>query len=254
MAHILCRNKGHEHYHESVFQSKICYGLVDDISHAIVSEPVEDRVTPRQLKYIVDLGGDEAKVATMTKHEASSYIDELKRKPAEPVVTAPTPPVMPYKAKLEDDPKVKMVLGLIDLVPNGYYAAQMEEGAKIYFLRLSRPKSGRFAGAIKVQTIHGETLKEAFVVWPSRRVSKYTNDPHFIDHLLLLMTNSRSAARLYSKEIGRCCRCNMRLTDDRSRHYGIGPICDGIWTWIIDEVDEENDGHSFEWLRSRGLV
>jgi hypothetical protein len=29
----------------------------------------------------------------------------------------------------------------------------------------------------------------------------------------------------YGQEIGRCCRCNRRLTDETSRELGIGPEC-----------------------------
>jgi hypothetical protein len=45
------------------------------------------------------------------------------------------------------------------------------------------------------------------------------------------------------------------LTDDRSRHYLIGPDCDDKpqWKWVIEEVDDKNDGLSYEQLVARGL-
>lgn len=171
-------------------------------------------------------------------------------------MTAPSVPAEPVRAAEPlTDPKTNMIKGLIDSLPDGYYAAQLAEGEPVTFMRVSRPKRGTFSGTVKVQTIHGENLMNAWVLWPSGKVSIYSRDREGIkDALLLLLTDYRNAALRYAQLIGKCCRCNMRLTDDHSRHYGIGPICDKIWEWIIVLVDEKNDGKSFEQLRREGLV
>lgn len=218
--------------HDSVYQARVCYGLI--ARPAPVSRPYEnhDHATARQLEYIKDLGGDAAVrlARTMTKAQASSYIDELKtRKAGKPVTST----------KQSVDPRLDLIKNMIDLVPSGYYAVRRQEGDPVTFMRISRPKPGaasRYAGALKVQTQHGPAFENEAVLWPSGSWSIFRGS--IIENMMLLVADHQEATLRYGQLIGRCMRCNLELTDERSRHYGIGPDCEKVWPWVIDAVDE----------------
>lgn len=151
------------------------------------------------------------------------------------------------------DPRLDLIKGMIDLVPDGYYATQKESGATVDFLRISRPTRGKFAGTLKVQTQHSERWENVLILWPGGTWSTF--DFRAIDMLLLVIADHHTCARRYSVELQACCRCNTQLTDDRSRHYLIGPECEKHWPWALEEVDnmEENLGLTYEQLVDRGL-
>jgi len=242
---IMCKN-GPVHSHETVTESKICWGIISrPVAPPPAAPPLPALATQRQLDYIKDLGGDPVHAAKLTREQASKYIDRLKA--GAPATRRPA---------VSEDPRLAMVRGLIERVPIGYYAVQKESGAPIKFIRLSRPKVGgrnRFAGALKIQTQHGPRLEEAGALWPGGQWSIWNHE--LPEMLLLLVSDHRRCNKLYAQEIGRCMRCNAELTDDRSRHYGIGPECEQKmgYGWVIEERDEEQ-GASFESLRARGLI
>ena len=197
--------------------------------------------TERQIDYVKILGGDAVHAAKLTKLDCSKYIDELKAKGGGRTVH-------------ETDPRLAMIVGLIDQIPHGYFAVQKESGAAIDFIRISRPKPGaktRFAGSTKFQTQHGPRLEVAGVLWPSGQFSIY--DHRLPELLLQVVADYRSCAMLYAEKIGQCMRCNAELTDDRSRFYGIGPECENYWTWAIEAVAERK-GMTFEQAKRRGLI
>lgn len=242
-----CKN-GPEHTHETVYQSRVCWGLVKPDTHAA---PFVKLATDAQLKFIKDLGGDPVHAAKMPIPEASSYIDELKRR-KHAVTVAPEPAPAP-KVDMTDK-RLEFVKVMLSSISPGYYAVQAEEGAEIFFLRISQPKNGKYKGAIKVQSLHGTASskprsEDALVLFPTGKyyfMAKYFSD-HFrrerlIEAIMLLVTDAWGAQRRYSEKIGRCCRCNAALTDERSRHYGIGPECEKYWPQIIELVDAATDG------------
>lgn len=242
MASIIC---GHNtaHRHSSVVEVKTCYGLIPAYRPTPPPAPAlppRDCVTAAQLSYIEKLKGDMTYAHKLTKSEASKYIDELK---ARPVVTAPTP------ARA-----TKVPVELLDMVPDGYYAVQPDSTTPFTFLKVLRPKSGKYKDSFKVSTQHGPNWDEAFIRYPSGRL--WIPKPHVEESILLVLSDYRWAARNYAREIGTCCRCNTELTDERSRHYGIGPDCETKhrWEWVIQTVDEENDGMSYETLKARGVL
>lgn len=163
------------------------------------------------------------------------------------------------------DPRLDLIQKMLDLIPDGYYATQVEDGATVNFLRLSRPTRGKFSGTIKVQTQHSERWQLALVYWPYLEYGPdncYKRQPRWdvydrraIDMVMLIIADHHTCARRYSVELQRCCRCTTELTDDRSRHYLIGPECETHWPWAIEEVDnmEMNLGLSYEQLVARGL-
>lgn len=250
---IVCTNKGTTHTHETVMDSKICYGIIQPPPPLPVVRPHEVHatrygITDRQLHYIVNiLGGDEVLAKSLTKTAASTYIDRLKLG-VKPVTAEPWTP--PAPAKRPTDPRLDLLKGIISMIPDGYFATQTEEGAKVNFVRLSHPKRNKLAGALKIQTQHAERLETEAVLWPSGNWSIYKSS--IIDILMLLVVDHRTAALRYGHESRRCTRCNTSLTDGPSLHYGIGPICDKIWPWVIDMVDEANDGKCYEQLVREG--
>jgi hypothetical protein len=231
MASIICRN-GTDHQHTSVLDSKICWGIVRPPAPPAPVVPLtwrERPATESQIKYIKSLGGDEARARRMTGLQASDEIDRLKRNPR------PMTPVQP-----ERDSRTKMIVGLIDSVPSGYFAVQEADGRPVTFMRISRPKHGNFKDAIKVQTQHGPEFKDAWAYWPATDKLMHIRGPwgDVSPQLLMLIADWQGSTMRYSRLIGKCGRCNLALTDDRSRYYGIGPDCEQVWPWFIDEVDE----------------
>lgn len=242
MASITCRNGGSVHQHTSVTESKICYGIIRTVTAPPPLPP--DLATLKQLKFIEDLGGDKARAASMTKKQASAYIDELKKRPKVTVTPAPAAEEEPPPVEVAKTSKSDMIKTLISMVPDGYYAVREQDGAPITFLKVSRPKRGNFRDCIKISSQHGPSLEVRWVLWPSGRVSVYRWPGHEIeDDLLLLMADWKSATRLYAEKKKKCGRCNTDLTDPRSRFYLIGPECEKHWQWWIDDVAAERGGY-----------
>jgi hypothetical protein len=200
-------------------------------------------VTERQIYYVGLLHGDQEKAAHMTRKEASAYIDQLKK--GGTVTTPASAPEVP-REKTDAEKRQDMLSVLLKSIPEGYFATQLEDGAKVNYLRISRPKRNHFAGSIKVQTQHGPRLENAAAFWPSGKVSVY--DHRVIDMLMLLVTDYQGCMMRYARLLKHCCRCNAELTDERSQHYGIGPECEKILPWVIESIDERHGGKSFERL------
>lgn len=222
------------------------------------------RSTVKQIDYIEDLDGDRRFGDHMTKNEASDYIDGLKsgrytKGPVPPEFYGHLPRMPERPRGSDEDPTpispagpspspadetgwaakrtTKVPIELLEMVPDGYFAVQMEEGAPVTFLRVNRPKVGALKGGFKIQTQHGDILDKAFVKWPSGKVSVYKAGIE--EDLFLLISDYHGAARLYAKLRSRCARCAKALTDERSRKYSIGPECEKYWPWMIDLVDAE---------------
>ena len=263
-----CKN-GPVHQHDTVEQSKICWGLIipprPTVTPTFTPPPVDwtiwypkDGHRPRrpegmsswaQIDYISDLGGDVLRAYSMTGGRggtASRYIDQLRAQLK----------TKPKESSVESDPRLDLIKGMLDMIPDGYYAVQEYEGAHIHFLRIKRPpvNTKTYGGALKVQTQHGPRLELEAVLWPSGKWSIYKHG--VIPQLMLLVPDHQGAAMRYAKKLNHCMRCNTELTDPRSRHYGIGPECEqkNGWGWVIPSVDDSNEGHSFEWLLARGMI
>lgn len=187
-------------------------------------------VTERQLWFIENrLGGDVAYARTLTCKAASEYIETLKRKKESVIEKAPnrTTTKIPMEMLLKIEP--------------GFYAVREDESVPFRFYRISRPKSGKFRGAFKVQSQHSEKYNLVLSVWPSGNLTWYNllaeND------LFIVAVNQKACALAYGQEIGRCCRCNKALTDERSRWYGIGPECEQVWPHILDMVADQKGAY-----------
>lgn len=226
------------HQHVATTEAKRCYGLLPAGVATIPSAPARltfgSRYNPTgplsraQYDFIRDLKGDLNRALRMSYEQASNYISELKG------ATMSTPTSRPV------DPRLELLKGLIEMVPDGYYATQEYEGGHVEFIRVSSPKSGQYRDSRKFQTLHGSglgaRLELAAVLWPSNKWSVYKTG--IVDYLLLLCTDYQGAAFRYAEKIGKCCRCNAELTDGRSRWLGIGPECEKHWPWVIENVLE----------------
>ena len=160
-----------------------------------------------------------------------------------PVTREPEPSSVytpPQRYERPKPPPLKFPLEMLEGVDNGYYAARLDDNDPYRFFRVSRPKSGKYAGCIKVQTLHSEKL-DTFLI-------RYRSDKHYIvphrradyeEPFIVVIADQKHCAQKFGEEIGRCCRCYKQLTDDRSLYYGIGPECEKYWPHILDMVDEE---------------
>lgn len=263
---FICKN-GAVHKHDTVAESKECWRATyrpaptpaPAVYYGVVYTRDSDRLprppgmsTWKQLDYVDDLKGNTEHAIGLDKIKCSEYIQScIARNKAQPAA-APEPP-----APKPVDKRLDLLKGMIDLVPDGYYAVQMgDDETHLDFLRLKRPKSGTktYGGSLKVQTQHGPALELAAVLWGgSGKWSVYKAS--VVDMLLKVVTDHHGCAERYGQKLGRCMRCNCELTDDRSRYYGIGPECEqkSGWEWAIATMDERKGG-SFEYLRGHGLL
>lgn len=256
-----CKN-GPEHTHQTVEESRRCWAsrytsmapaapvAAFPAPTPLAPSPVPAyttvrRITSDQLAYIRNLGGDTVWAAKLTLFEASQYIDRLKAEQTE------------QRSKRVTDPRMKLIEGMIDMIPEGYYATAADgEGAHVDFVRITRvtkPTRKYPVGTLKIQTQHSDLWQVALVHWPSGYWSIYK--PSVIPMVLLVIADYKTCARRYAIELQSCMRCNKQLTDDRSRHYLVGPECENKhhFTWPIAYADEQNGGLSFEQLVARGL-
>jgi hypothetical protein len=252
------------HQHDLVEEAKRCYGLVPVYATAPAKPVVESwqqrsrlpdgryhtfgrkdhpggPLSKPQYDFIIGsyLKGDPELALTLSYSEASAYIVKLKtgtRRPMEPAELT--------EEQKHEQAKLAMLKPLLDTVKDGYYATRIEEGAPITFLRLARPKKGKYDGATKVQTVHGSgygsqtRLELAATCWPSGRWTFEHGKAFVKDELFLLCADSFGCQMLYAEKIGKCCRCNAALTDPRSRWNGIGPECEEYWPHILAMVAE----------------
>lgn len=169
--------------------------------------------------------------------------------------TRPEPPApvgaLPSSYSTDSAPRVMTpkerltpMLPLLVNVKDGYYAAEIGDGRynDLKFFRVSRPKTGQYAGTTKIQWQIADNWRIAILVRANGTYWKPNDAPAMAeDYVLAIMVDATGCARRYAKEIDKCCRCNTSLTDERSRHYGIGPECEKHWPHIIQLVDEEDE-------------
>lgn len=153
-------------------------------------------------------------------------------------VTQPTPPT----PQPEHTPATSVPLGMLAETPDGYYAVRLDDSDPYRFLRIKRPTTGRRKGLIQVQTKHSDDLKLMMLFRPAAEshngrdwVQVY--QPFVERHLILAMVDPYGARMAFARELNRCCICGKDLTDERSRHYGIGPDCEKRFPDIIQQVD-----------------
>lgn len=252
---ITCTSGGTPHTHNTVQEVRACYmgGNSSPVRPPAPSAPVASSLSipgmasPKQVRFLSDLGIPERAARHLDKHHAHLLIDELLAEQRGTPVSAPTPPqptIHTARQSEPEDPRVQMIKAILVSIPNGYFAVDQGteptwgDTGKYDFLRISRPKSGKYKDAIKIQSQHGDRLENRAILWPSGHLSVF--DRRVLDPLMTMMADHKTCLTTYGQVIGRCCRCHKQLTDDRSRHYGIGPECEQIFPWVIEEVDAAN--------------
>lgn len=104
-------------------------------------------------------------------------------------------------------------------IPAGHYAVESLTGNNdLDFFRIDRPDHGTYAGRIFVKRIIGGK-PDVGVRGKAATLA--------LEAILNAPGGPEMAAKLYGVEIGRCYKCNRRLTDATSRAAGIGPDCAG---------------------------
>ena len=209
-------------YHPDVSTVKMCH-VMHHVTRVPESIAVYEVATRAQLKYIKDLGGVMARAIQMSRSQASDYINLLKQ-----------------EGRTVNTRQLKVPLGYLKDIRDGYYAARRDDTEELKFLRVSRPKRGIYAGCLKVQSQHGPNLMPMLYVRPNDEI--VVQDWRYEEALLLVAVDQRGCAMTYAEEIGNCMRCNCDLTDERSRWYGIGPECEKHWPEMINLVADKK-GH-----------
>lgn len=117
-------------------------------------------------------------------------------------------------------------------LPAGYYAVPSLGRNDLDFYRVARRPSTRGGGDfIKVSKVIGGRANHQL-----HRASAQAA----LDRIAA--NGSIRSARVYAREIGRCCRCNRHLTDETSRQRSMGPDCYG------------QSGGLRQWLRGTGVA
>ena len=124
-----------------------------------------------------------------------------------------------------------------------YYAARVDDNSPYEFFRISRPVKGKWAGVLKIQTIHGDKLEMFLVIRPDgSHWAVEHKRTRFEEALTMVVVDPRYAQKKFGEIKRRCCNCGKGLTDDRSLWYGIGPECEqfrqDIIALVIDEKGE----------------
>jgi hypothetical protein len=151
-----------------------------------------------------------------------------------------------YKAFSGD--KVTTATKLLQSIPAGNYAVQLQEGEPFRFYRVSFPEKetqswsgGRVIKTKQrctiVQRRSSDDLKEVFCEKEQRDLIWYASEK-LIDDLLVICADWMTAARTFAMELGQCARCAKALTDARSRWLGIGPTCEPHWQSFVDATVE----------------
>lgn len=120
---------------------------------------------------------------------------------------------------------------------DGRYAVKMHADDPFKFIRLSRPNRGKARDYLKIQSQHAEALASVGLIHTSLEPRKrYLYAPSYIPYLRMLACDPTTAAMDYGREMRRCSRCGIQLTDDKSRWFSIGPECEKHWPDIIAMV------------------
>lgn len=190
-------------------------------------------VTPAQVNFILSLAkrtGQVVDPSILTRGSASNLIEQLKQLPvSQGKGNAVTEELLPRH--------------MLDLIEDGRYALRNDADNAYIFLRVSHPKAGRRAGAFKLQTQHSDQLSDLLVIGTDGnevyRRRGLVRGMKLVDLLTTLVVEQKKAAILYGQRLEQCCRCGRKLTDSRSRYYGIGSECENTWSWVVSQVNEQ---------------
>jgi Family of unknown function (DUF6011) len=239
MARCFCR---YNHNHgDDIAAARYCTGSPPSVA---ATRPVQtiDPARPRTVIHVFEAptgpmldfverlpGGDVELARLMNRGQCGDYIKRLKdARDATPSVLS-----MAMASRRPAGPTL-IPVGLLTEVADGRYAVRADDTLPWCFLRLTRPRSGNFAGMLKVQSQHAERYALVLTVNPSDQIKWY--DRRLENNLLLLIADQQWAAIMYSQEKKLCCRCGTQLTHEDSMKYGIGPECIKHWPWVPERL------------------
>lgn len=130
---------------------------------------------------------------------------------------------------------------MVEAMREGRYAVEVAlpgQHKDWVFVRVSRPTRGKKAGCLVLQTQHSDYYKPLLIIYPSGSVWFAQRGEKLDMALMMIAADPFTSAMNYGRELGCCSRCARELTDERSRHYSIGPECERHWPEIINYVNE----------------
>lgn len=104
----------------------------------------------------------------------------------------------------------------------------------VTFFKFKRTNEGSWKGWVSIYWVYGEVDRRigrqkagatSIEFLPDIAMPGKSYEFRFGDKVWMALDNSTEAMKLYGQKIGRCGYCGLRLTDETSRAYGIGPIC-----------------------------
>lgn len=121
-------------------------------------------------------------------------------------------------------------------IRKGRYCVELGANMRKFFKVDPDWKGKKYKGATVISSQHSESFKVCLVLWPDGTHTILRNDG--LDQCLLMIAADPYTCKIrYGQEMGTCCNCGKKLTDDRSRWYGIGPECEKDNIEIINEVN-----------------
>ena len=219
--------------HPRVDDVRQCATGIMPVNRANPQTVAPDAPTVRQLQFIDALAYKKGLKGQLkpanSRSQASKLITYLKRQPDVSNPLLPRPIIN---------------FAIVNMIKPGRYAVivDIENNDEYIFFRVSRPEKGNDAGTFKVQTQHGEYFttrlkydaNNNLIIQNSRPIRGYS----LAELITLIVLDQRKAALDYGEKAKVCCCCGRNLTDDRSRHYRIGPECEKDWLDYIAYVDD----------------
>jgi len=131
----------------------------------------------------------------------------------------------------------------VESLRDGRYAAcpsgSNEEFDNWTFLRVWRPTSGKRRGQLVIRTQHSDAYRDFITIYPSGSVWFAKTGDRLDQSLLMIAADPYTSAMNYAFLHSVCSSCGKKLTDNRSRYYGIGPECEKKWPEIINRVNAD---------------
>lgn len=131
-------------------------------------------------------------------------------------------------------------LSMVKRIRPGRYAVPNNDNTEYIFMRISMPR--KYKGHLLVSSKHSDSWYRRVMYAPDGKVVSHNNQAikgmSLSDILISIVADQTTAAIEYATRANECARCGRELTDDRSRHFGIGPECEKNWPHIINEVTE----------------
>jgi len=160
-----------------------------------------------------------------------------------------TPPAANMRAMVPSQPSVgyttwpfKTPEAMVRGIADGWYAVAPSGNDAVttdhVFIRVSHPKTRQQRGNMVIQTQHSESYKPLITFYPTGSLRWWQRGDNLDQALMLVAADPFTTSQRYAAIHKRCGRCNLKLTDKRSRWYGIGPECEKHWPWVIDEVND----------------